>query len=310
MPPTLDDTEIVSRFLLERKIDLVLAEYGTTAATITHACKHSGIPLVSHFHGFDAFRHDVIKAYADAYREMFAYASSVVVVSTDMRRQLIELGCPASKLVVTPCGPEAAFMDINPARNSNRVLSVGRLVEKKGPHLLIRAFQKALTSHPDLHLTLVGDGPMRSTCEMLIESLALGGSVHMTGSATSEQIRGHMNEAFLFAQHSLVASDGDSEGTPVAIMEASAAALPVVATRHAGIPDVIVEGETGILVDEHDVDAMGKAIGALANDRDRATAMGMRGRERIKKNFTLESHIASLSNVLRSAAMTSPRAGT
>jgi glycosyltransferase involved in cell wall biosynthesis len=176
------------------------------------------------------------------------------------------------------------------------------LVEKKRPDLLIRAFHIVLATHPDLHLTIVGDGPMRSICENLITSTGVERSVQLVGSATPDEIRGYLADAFLFAQHSVVAGDGDSEGTPVAILEASAAGLPVVATRHAGIPDVVLDGETGLLVDEHDIDGMARAISALADDRVRARAMGSRGRARIATQFTMERHLDELAQVLRTAA--------
>jgi colanic acid/amylovoran biosynthesis glycosyltransferase len=297
-----DDTTIVADFLTEQRINVVLGEYGTTAAVFTRACKQAGIPLVSHFHGFDASRRSVIDAYKNAYDEMFAYASKVIVVSRDMHDRLIRLGCPADKLVISRCGPNSAFMELEPVVDSNRIVAVGRLVEKKGPNLLILAFHKALTSHPELRLTIVGDGPMRPICAELITSLSLQNKVRLIGATTSEEIQKHMAESFLFAQHSVVASDGDSEGTPVAVMEASAAALPVVATRHAGIPDVIIDAETGLLVEERDVEGMAAAIVALAGDRARARAMGLRGRERIARHFTLEKHIADVAAVLCNAA--------
>lgn len=300
----LDDTTIVARFLREQHIDVLLAEYGTTAAAITAACKRAKVPLVIHFHGFDASRQSVIESYKAAYDEMFAYASSVVVVSNDMRVRLIKLGCPPEKLVINPYGPNDAFVGVQPVLDSNQIVAVGRLVEKKRPDLLILAFNRVLASNRDLHLIVVGDGPMRSTCEELVDSLGIRDSVSLIGAATSEEIRDYMAESFLFAQHSVVASDGDSEGTPVAIMEASASGLPVVATRHAGIPDVILDGETGLLVDELDVEGMAAAIVALADDRARARAMGLRGRERITADFTLERHIADLAAVLRNAAAT------
>jgi glycosyltransferase involved in cell wall biosynthesis len=300
--PESDDTAIVAGFLEEQQFDVVLAEYGTTAAGITSACERAGIPLVTHFHGFDASRRSILESYEKAYMEMFAYASRIVAVSHDMRQRLLKLGCPPEKLIISPCGPDNAFLHLPTALNSNQVVAVGRLVEKKSPNLLILAFHKVLARHPDLCLTIVGDGPLRLTCEELIETLGLEDNIRLVGAATSEEIRRYMSDSFLFAQHSIVASDGDSEGTPVAIMEASAAGLPVVATRHGGITDVIVEGQTGLLVDEHDVDGMSDSIGVLASNRTLAREMGLRGRARIAASFTLERHIADLAAVLRDAA--------
>ena len=98
----------------------------------------------------------------------------------------------------------------------------------------------------------------------------------------------------------LVASSGDSEGTPVAIMEASAASLPVVSTFHAGIPDVILDGITGILVPETDIDKMADAMLTLLNDKELARKMGRAGRERIKSEYSMERYINVLKTLLYS----------
>jgi glycosyltransferase involved in cell wall biosynthesis len=299
--PLTDDATNISRFLRQRRIDVVLAEYGTTSAAITDTCARAGIPLIAHFHGFDASRRSVIEAYEMSYRRMFAYASSVVAVSKYMRERLIRLGCPPEKLIVSPCGPSASFSTVVPAPHSNTIVAVGRLVEKKAPELLIKAFHKALSKRPELSLTIVGDGPLRSSCENLIRSLGLESHVSLTGVLSPDEIRDLFSRSFLLAQHSVVASDGDSEGTPVAIMEAGAASLPVVATRHGGIPDVIQDGVTGLLVAEGDVDGMAAAIATLAADRPRAREMGSRARERIQTEFSIDKHIGKIAAAILQA---------
>lgn len=100
-----------------------------------------------------------------------------------------------------------------------------------------------------------------------------------------------MVDSIGFLQHSIVAADGNSEGAPVGIIEASAAGLPVVSTLHAGIPDVIINNETGLLVNEHDVDAMGERIFNLIQDKTYAQAMGQKSRQRIREKFTMKRHI-------------------
>jgi glycosyltransferase involved in cell wall biosynthesis len=107
-----------------------------------------------------------------------------------------------------------------------------------------------------------------------------------------------MREVRGFVQHSLVAPDGDSEGSPVAVMEAQLSGLPVVATRHAGIPEVVLEGESGFLVDEGDVAAMAVAIAKLIKDPALAARLGDCGRRRVLEGFTIDHHLRQVSGLV------------
>jgi glycosyltransferase involved in cell wall biosynthesis len=232
---------------------------------------------------------------------MFAYASKIIVVSEAMRQKLLALQCSEEKLVLNHYGPDPSFFSLAPNYRSNEVVAVGRLTDKKAPHLLLLSFRRVLESCPELRLRIVGDGKLRGVCEDLMAGLGLKKNVIIEGLASPATVRERLAGAFLFIQHSVVASDGDSEGTPVAILEAGAAALPVVATRHAGIPDVIIAGTTGILVKERDAAGMADAVIALARDRSRAQAMGEAARRHIANHFTMEKHLGSLNDTLQCA---------
>ena len=107
-----------------------------------------------------------------------------------------------------------------------------------------------------------------------------------------------------FVQHSVEAAGGDREGTPVSVMEAGASGLPVVATRHGGIPDVVVDGETGFLVNEHDTDAMAAAMCRLVSEPALAARLGCAARDRVRNNFSIEQSMSRLWTVLANAAGT------
>jgi colanic acid/amylovoran biosynthesis glycosyltransferase len=132
----------------------------------------------------------------------------------------------------------------------------------------------------------------------LVKSLGLENNIILLGGLERKEIVKHLEKAFLFLQHSIVASNGDSEGTPVGIIEAMAAGLPVVSTRHAGIPDVVIENKTGFLVDEGDINTMAKAIIKLAENRKLLSEFGTNGKVLIEKNFTLEKHINILNDII------------
>ncbi len=123
----------------------------------------------------------------------------------------------------------------------------------------------------------------------------------MPGVLTPLEFQAHLKEACAFVQHSITAYDGDMEGTPVAVLEASAAGLPVISTFHAGIPDVIIDGETGLLCEEHDVDGMAKNMIKILDNFGLAKRMGAAGKKRIKENFSMEKHLGILSEVVQKA---------
>jgi colanic acid/amylovoran biosynthesis glycosyltransferase len=176
---------------------------------------------------------------------------------------------------------------------------VGRFTEKKGPFLTLLAFARAHRELPDLSLTMVGDGPLLQPSRLLARALGIEDAVCFEGVKAPLEVAALLRTARAFVQHSMVAGDGDSEGTPVAVLEAGAAGLPVIATFHAGIPDVIEHEETGLLVQEGDVEGMAAHMVRLGREPETAQRMGAKGRARVATGFSLERNLEGLRDVLR-----------
>ena len=289
---------LISRYIQEHQIDVVLAEYGTAGSFITPICKSLNLPLLVHFHGFDASRKDILNTFKKGYQLMFSYATKIIVVSNAMKQALVGQGCPEKKLVLNTCGPHPDYLNIKPNLESNYIISVGRHTYKKAPYLTILAFQEVLKKHPYLKLKMIGDGELFDVSKNLVKSLGLENNIILLGALERQEIIKHLQSAFLFVQHSIIATNGDSEGTPVGIIEAMAAGLPLVSTRHAGIPDVVIENETGFLVDEGNIDVMAEQILTLLDNRDLAGSFGKKGNERILSEFTLQKHIATIDRLI------------
>jgi glycosyltransferase involved in cell wall biosynthesis len=294
---------LLARHLRRIGADAVLAEYGTSGAYLVDGCKRANIPLFVHFHGYDASVRTVIEEHREAYKRMFEYATGVVAVSKAMKERLLGLGAVPERLHVNPYGVDPQlFSGANPGSSPQVFVAVGRLVEKKAPHLTILAFSRIRRFVPEARLVVVGDGPLYGPCKRLAQALQLGSSVELLGVCGPQRVSQLMRSARAFVQHSLEAEDGDSEGTPVSILEAQMSGLPVVATRHGGIPDVVIERETGLLVDEADVEGMSAHILQLAREPALASQMGEAARERALAHYGLDRHLAQL------AAMISPTA--
>lgn len=287
----------------ETAANVVLAEYGPTAVKLVEACVELDLPLVAHFHGYDASRHTTLEQYLGDYERVFEVAEAIVAVSLPMREKLIELGAPPEKVYWNPCGADSSlFEPASFAAPDPVFLSVGRFVPKKGPHLTLLAFARVLETHPNARLRMVGEDFLLDACRDLAKALGIEHAVTFLGARPHEEVQAEMQRAWCFVQHSVEAHSGDSEGTPVSVLEAGASALPVVATRHAGIPEVILDGKTGYLVDERDVEAMAERMLRIAGDKAHARQLGLANRKRVLSYYDVRDRVHRLSKILKKAA--------
>ena len=297
-----------ARYLRYNRIDVVLAEYGPTGVEIQACCHDAGVPLVVHFHGYDAHSTPVLEQYREGYRQLFAAAAAVIVVSRTMREHLLTLGVPDGKLFLNAYGVDVdSFNGATPALVKPQFLAVGRFVDKKAPHLTLLAFAKVAEACPEARLKMVGEGPLLDCCKQLAGALGIAESVEFTGALRHERVRQLMTEARAFVQHSLCTTYGDSEGTPVAVLEASASGLPVVSTKHAGIQEAVIHQLTGFLVAERDVTAMADYMSRLATDPGLAAALGTAGRRFISENYSAEKSLGRLFVILQKAVVDGQR---
>jgi colanic acid/amylovoran biosynthesis glycosyltransferase len=287
----------------QSRADVVLAQYGTTGVMICDACRKAGVPMVVHFHGFDASRSDVLERNSVGYANLFNYASAVICVSRAMEQRLIAIGCPREKLIYGPYGIDCnQFQGAQPVVSPPTFVGVGRFVEKKAAYLTLVAFSQIQSKCQDACLRLIGDGPLLGVCRDLAKALEIKHAVTFLGSQSQCVVQHEMRRARAFVQHSVTASSGDAEGTPVAVLEAGAMGLPVIATRHAGIPDVVVEGKTGLLVDERDVSGMAIHMIALACDPQLAGRLGSNAAAHVREYYPIEKSVSRLHRVLSAAA--------
>jgi glycosyltransferase involved in cell wall biosynthesis len=299
------DWEITSGYLQafrKARAEVVLAEYGPTGVAVMPACEIAGIPLVVHFHGYDASKTDVLNSYRASYRELFGNAAAVVAVSTAMRNRLLEIGAEPQRTHLNVYGIDCRrFGGGSADKSPPTFIAVGRFVEKKAPYLTILAFANVVRQCPEARLRMTGDGILLGPCKDLAVALGISEFVTFLGAQPHDVVSWEMKQARAFVQHSIEAADGDCEGTPLAVLEAGATGLPVVSTRHAGIPDVVADGNTGFLVNERDVAGMADRMLRLATDPALAGRMGADGRQRVSTQFTMERSIAGLYDILSGA---------
>lgn len=279
------------------KIDLIFVEYADTALQVIKISEKLNLPVIVHFHGYDVSVKSVVKRIN--YNEIFRVASFVVVVSKKMYSDVLEFGCPPEKLIYNVYGPNEDFLNVEPNFKKREFVAIGRFVDKKAPYYLIIAFNDVLREFPDAKLVIAGTGPLWDTCRNLIKFLKIENSVELPGVIKPSRFRKYLSESMAFVQHSITAEDGDSEGTPLSILEATAAGIPVISTYHGGIPDIVKHGVNGFLVHEHDVQGMTFYMNKILKDNGLAKKMGEAGKRIIKENYTFNRHIQVLNNLIQ-----------
>lgn len=287
------------KVLKTEKVDVVFAEYLHVGAEVVEVCQDLKIPLTAIGLGYEISMYKMLNKYGKKYKKLFDYASTIFIVSEHMKQNIKAIGCDDAKIVCTPAGPSQEFLNLEPTFQSNQLLAVGRFVEKKAPYLTVLAFNEVLKKRPEATLIMAGDGELLQVCKDIANTLDITNAVSFVGKITPGQHQSLIENSIAFIQHSKIAASGDSEGTPVAILEAAAAGLPIIATIHAGIPNVVLNNATGFLVEENDVLSMAEKMISLLADKTLAKKMGAAGKTHVAANFTLEKHIATIATHLQ-----------
>jgi colanic acid/amylovoran biosynthesis glycosyltransferase len=290
--------------LLDRpSFDVVHCHFGP-AGVIGAMLQAIGVlrgPLVVSFYGHDVTRYPRQHG-PGVYRRLFARAERVLALDPCMRDRLEALGADPRRLVVHPLGVDCRRMTPpaeTPSRPPLRVLSIGRLVEKKGFDDGLRAVARLRAAGHDPHYRIAGAGPLRAELEALAGSLGISDCTELLGAVRHEAIPALIASAHALLVPSRTASDGDEEGTPAVILEAMACGLPVVATRHAGIPYLVEDGVTGSLASEGDPDGLADALARLIEPQV-AQRLGLAGRDAALRRFEAGRLVERLEELYRS----------
>jgi glycosyltransferase involved in cell wall biosynthesis len=236
-------------------------------------------------------------------KEKVRAARFIVAISEFTRRFLINLmptDNVADKIHIVHCG--LSLKDFSPPdpRPENEVpvlLFVAHLAERKGAPILVEACRILAERGVLFRCVVVGDGPQRSYVEQLVEQYALQKVVDLTGVVFQEHLREYLSRADVFVLPCLTANNGDMDGIPVVLMEAMAMGIPAVSTYVSGIPELIEDGRSGLLVNEKDPEALADAIERLLSDRELRIRLGKSGRQKVTEEFNIDKSVAQLATL-------------
>ena len=263
------------------------------------------IPVVVTAHGADVY--GLRGRLLDALRKAVASrCEAVTVVSRDMAAALPQVTSRrGERPKVMPMGVDAQRFSKAPARcegSEQIVLFVGRLAKKKGVDYLIRAFPDVLARHPNARLVVVGDGPCRGELEALSSHLQLGDRVRFAGAQPPAALPRLYRASGVFVLPSVVAMSGDTDGLPVVLLEAMAAGCPLVGSAVGGIPDVMINGRTGLLVEPGEPPALAAAINQVLDSPAEASRMGALAQRWARRKFDWRQVARGYAGVLEQAA--------
>ena len=276
--------------------DIILCHFGPNGSLATRALDALGwaTPVVTIFHGFDLSR--LVKQRGPhLYDHLFEKGCLFLPACEGFADLLRSIGCPPERIMVQRMCADLPGLDAIAASLDGVTLyaaftfvGVGRLVPKKGLGLTIRAFARAFGHLPasQVSLLLAGDGPLRTELEAIVQEAGVAGQVEFLGPLQRRAIVATMLAADVLVQASATAADGDMESMPLVISEAMALGKPILGTRHSGIPELVLDGVTGHLLDEGDEAGLAAAMAWMVANRQAAAQMGQAGRARLKAGFT------------------------
>lgn len=245
--------------------------------------------VITTFHGFDMSRY--IKDKGDnVYDFLFTNGDLFLPISEYWKNKLIKLGCSKHKIIVHRMGIDTnkfLFSPRKPRNDKVKLLTIARLVEKKGVEYSIKAVAKVMKKHPNVEYIIIGDGPIKDKLEKLIADLRVVDSVKLLGWKNQEEIVELMKGADILLAPSVTSKDGDQEGIPVVLMEALAQGLPVLSTLHSGIPELVQDEISGFLIPERNVDTLTEKLIYLIEHPEIWSDMGRAGRAYVEKYYDI-----------------------
>lgn len=310
MRPDKKTVRRLSRFKERKQYDVIHAFFGTNGNLALKARQLNliGGPLAVSFHGFDLGRE--LKKDPNVYRDLFNEAELIMPVCKYYKDRLEEAGCPADKIRVHPSAIDADYFTPSNLGNDPeyfRILSIGRLVEKKGFEYGIKAVNQLISKYPDrkIEYRIVGEGPLKSKFQELIKEKGAQENIRILSLRTQDEIRREIRKSQLLICPSVLSSDGDVDTVPNVLKEAMACGLPVIASDLSGIPELVKDGVNGFLTEPNNAKAIADGMEILLNSADLRRRFGSEGRQTVIENYNIEYWNDIASNLYAEIAKTS-----
>ena len=302
---TQGEVDQILTVLQQSEAKLLHIFFGNVAIHLLPLIRQSPIPVVTSFHGSDVAGSMASPAYAKARKELFDRCALIPCRSEQLARGVeLLLGCPVEKIrLMRTILPDIPFVPRHtPADGVWRLVQASRLIAKKGIPTSLRAFAKFLEHFPNSTFTIAGEGPLENDLRAEAERLEIDSRVEFVGFLPQDELQGLFSVSHIFL-HPSETVNGDVEGVPNAMLEAMAGGLPVVATRHGGIPEVVIDNESGFLCAEGDAEQIAMALVRLASDPSLYTKTSEIAAASVREQFSAEKQIAAIEDIYQQAIL-------
>jgi len=273
--------------------DVIIFQYGNLAKKFCYIKKQYGLKakIVTFFRGFDITANEEILP--GEYKELFEVGDLFLPICEYFKFRLLMLGCNPDKIAVQYSGVNCLYFPFKQKKVKSReqihIVSVGRLIEKKGFVNAVRAFAEVVKRiRIPLKYTIVGDGRQRKNIEKLIARYKLEKYVQLVGWKTQKELAEILDTAHICVIPCTTSKNGTQDAPINVLKEAMLCGLPVVSTYHGGIIEIVEPGVSGYLVPERDVHSLSRAIIHLIEDPEKWAIMGAAGRKRVRDLFDME----------------------
>ncbi|MGH8047717.1 MAG: glycosyltransferase [Chthoniobacterales bacterium] len=288
----------LSGVLSRRHADLLHVYFGHTGVHLLPFIRNWSGPSLVSFHGMDIMPRPGEPGYDERLRDLLRTLPMVLARSQSLATRLEELGCDPAKIRINRT---AIPLDAFPFRERSvphggawKLVQASRLIEKKGIDDSLRALARLRTTHPAATLAIAGDGPLREQLEALARELGIAGAVTFTGFQSQAQLRSLYETSHIFLHPSRTTQGLDQEGVPNSMLEAMSSGLPVVATRHGGIPEAVEDGVSGLLTAENNPDALRDSLLTLTSNPARYAAAASAAARSVRHKFEQGASISAL----------------
>lgn len=292
------------RFLNEvfekEKPDIVHGHFGLDSYRLIAMIKKYRVPFIVNFYGHDVIRLPKDFGWTTRYKRLQKYMDAAIAVSEDMRQNLEKLGFDPSKIYTIKLAVDTENIKFQQRKKASpKIMMVGRLVEKKGFTYALNAVKLIKNDLPELEMNIFGDGKLMADLKTEVKQLGIGNHINFRGFAKNDEIINQLYKHDILIVPSVQAKDGDREGMPQTTVEGMATGIPVIASDHAGLPELVIHKETGLQVPEKDPKAIGEAIKKLIRQPELVKILSRKGRRKVEEEHDITKQAIKTEDLYR-----------
>ncbi|MGM0746125.1 MAG: glycosyltransferase family 4 protein [Bacteroidota bacterium] len=272
--------------------DIIHGHFGLDSYRLIQLHQKTNIPFIVNFYGHDVIRLPREIGWKSRYKKMAKYMSWAIAGSEDMKRNLVKLGFDEDRITTIKLAVNIADIEfVHRKKAGPKLMMVGRCVEKKGFIYALKALKEIKKEIPDITLDLYGDGELLPELKTFSEQYNLQNQVTFHGFTENKKVFKALYEHDILLVPSVQAKDGDREGIPQTTVEGMATGIPVIASEHAGLPELVKNEETGLLIPTRDSGAIVQAVLQLIQNSSVVDKVSIEGRNQVSKDHNLKTQV-------------------